>query len=142
MVSSTGWKHLQRRGPRRCYRFRGPGMIPISTSLPSTCLLKMDIFSTAGCVSSNVFLINILGSRVFCRKRKNKLLSCHHVKVFKTSLSVGFLGLFSFSNFQYSTLTLIYDQTWKVCPSSFRLAFCMVLFLPSVQNISTKIHFY
>ncbi len=31
-------------------------MSAVSTSLHLTCLLKMDQFSSAGCISSNVFL--------------------------------------------------------------------------------------
>lgn len=53
-IGSAGWEHLQRRGPRGCCRFRGPGMSPVFTSPPLTCSWKNGHVLPCWCRSCNL----------------------------------------------------------------------------------------
>lgn len=76
--SVPGWKYLQRWGPRRCCRLRGPGL---SLHFFSFFLfVKMDPFSSVGCISISIFLKVIIGSSDFCRKfKKQRCISSNYL---------------------------------------------------------------
>lgn len=117
--SFAGWKHLQRRRPRRCGRYRDPGMSGASQSLftspPWTTLLKTDPFPKTGHRSISVFKEHF-GKNNFCREKKR--LTCCIVIIYHLKILIQ--GLFwsdlRSSKFSITLDTqLLFDVMMGVC---------------------------